>query len=141
MFCIILCFSDFSLLAAETSKGMGDGLGFLGFERSITVLEAFAAAVRASFVHWRRSEKETDDWGFFQLSLRETRVGFIRSLYDSMPGSDQAILCLLFKTSGAFSDLGIGDGLWGNMKEDKMMSCFESIFGFDLEQSTSRITS
>ena len=55
--------------------------------------------------------------------------------------SDQSILCLVFKTCGAFSDLGVTGSKKGNRKEERMMSCLESTFGLVLEQMTSRITS
>ena len=67
--------SAFSLEASEISEGMGAFLGLGGLVRSMTLLEAFAALVRASFVDWRRTEKETEDTGFFQSSTRARMVG------------------------------------------------------------------
>ena len=72
--------SAFSLEARETSAGMGAFLGFEGFVRLMTLLEAFAALVRASFVDWRRTENETEDTGFFQSSTRERMGGEIKFL-------------------------------------------------------------
>ena len=106
--------------------------------RSRTLFVVFAAATRASFVHLRRREKVTEDCGLSQSWCRVWSLGARRSLYASMPGSDQIILCLVLRTSGAFlSRLGLVEGLTGSWKEEIMMSCLESTLGLVLEQSTS----
>ena len=63
------------MAAREISAGVKTFLGLGGLVRSITSLEALAALVSALLVHWRRTEKETEDVGFFQSSIRERRVG------------------------------------------------------------------
>ena len=63
------------------------------------------------------------------------------SLYEMMPGSSQTILCLLLCTSGALFISGRLTAQEGRLKEDNMMSCLESTYGFALEQRTSRIIS
>ena len=73
--CHFLCASVFSSSASEMSGGIVGDRGLWGFVRSMTLLEALAALVRASFVDCRSTEKEILEAGLLQSSIREISVG------------------------------------------------------------------
>ena len=72
--------TDFSFAATETSSGMRDFLGLNSLVRSTNLLVSLAAAVSASLVHFRRTEKDTEVLGLLQFSCRERSLGERRSL-------------------------------------------------------------